>query len=1155
MEGFFLYRSNCLETLADRLTDRLAALRRSSFAMRPDLILVNNYEMAQWLSIHMAERLGICANIQFKLVGSWMWELAGSAFHQSGHSEEDDTIGRERLRWLIYSVLSGLEPDPKSYGELSEMMDSSSWDGLLGAYELSGQLAQVFDRYMNYCYPLLDDWLGKDLKTLHADERWQAALWRALVDRADDRFKMSRLRGLIQGLLINAGESSGSGAKSFPGLSGQLPEIINLFGISYLPPLHLEIIQALSQITRVECYHLVPCRHYWADVVPERKRLELSKRFNERVVDEYFSAGNELLASLGQEGRKFQEALYALDSAGEEDLWKEPKEKTLLSAIQQSILDMTGLDAAASKLGLDDISSGLDDSVEFHSCHSRLREVEVLHDRLVDAFIHDPSLSPRDVLVMAPDIADYAQFIEAVFSAAPEERSIPYSIGDLGTDRTSEAVQAFVMLLDTVIGEFTAPELVDLLSHPIISSRFGLGAEGLHAITQWVRESGTRRGVTTLSEGSSCTSNTWLFGLDRLMATALMAETGPVEICTDASVKPLDAAIEGSGIETLGALSSFFFSLFGLARKFSGPDACNRSPGEWLDIFVKAVQDFMFDPSDSAGNQAQELFGYLDELFGNMMAAGVEELSPQVVIRAIKDHFRLRRPQRTFITGRVLFSSLVPMRALPFKIVCLMGMNHGEFPRNILLPSYDLTTRKTEFKARNRKDEDRYLFLETIMSARERLIVTFVGRRQTDNQELPPSTVVSELLREISSKLSVDASKLVTEHPLQPFGMAYLAGKEPRLKTYATEWLPIDRDGRIIKKETVKPIAPWPSDFHELLDMNGQQRPDRMDLWEIESALGHPVRHFLRNILSVNVNIGQETLEADESYSLGYFEEQNVVKALVEAVLKGRKPDEQFFSEIFSTLVLEGVLPNTGLARQLWNCLVTNKFSGLLEAVLEAGLTLDAAQISCCVEMERHDEARRIFVEGETKYLDGSGGLVDINLKVNERAKIKFWLRYLLWCLTSCKDKTPGPGAILTLSKGGKEVCMEAVPRCHAPGFSKPIIELVARARTGLIPFWPQAAYYFAKTFQNKPKKAEIEKWAPVTFADIVRDEAEKTAAKVLETLEGNMSFGSGFKDPWLMYLTRGSSLPPEDFLRHEEFWRASIEICAPMFWAMTKGR
>ena len=367
----------------------------------------------------------------------------------------------------------------------------------------------------------------------------------------------------------------------------------------------------------------------------------------------------------------------------------------------------------------------------------------MLYDHLLDWFARDPKLAPRDVLVMTPDIETYAPFIQAVFDS-PEESSkrIPFSVADRGICSASQVVDAFLNLLSLPATRLEATSVLRILETEAVRVKFGLAESDLDIIRVWVRGTNIRWGQDAKQRESlglpGLAENTWQQGMERLFAGYAMAGKGERMF---QGVLPYDD-VEGGSAEVLGHFAEYLKRLFDLVAKLRE----RRTIGEWEGVLLGALEAF-FQPDESQVPETLLIRSTLRELASKAAEAGcVEPVDLAVILESLNQLLAEDRFGSGFITGGVTFCALKPMRSIPFKVICLIGMNDGAFPRTDRHLSFDLMAQKPRLGDRSLRADDRYLFLETLLSARERLHISYVGQSIRDNSEAPPSVLVSELL-------------------------------------------------------------------------------------------------------------------------------------------------------------------------------------------------------------------------------------------------------------------------------------------------------------------------------------------------------------------------------------------------------------------------
>ncbi|MCI5221444.1 MAG: exodeoxyribonuclease V subunit gamma, partial [Candidatus Electrothrix sp. AR4] len=415
----YLYQSNRLENLFSALCATLAEPIANPLA--PEVIVVQNPGMSRWLSQQIALRTGISAHLSFPLPATFVWNI----FEQTlGILPDLSQFDRNVLLWRIQQELTLLLTDP-SMREINAYLQ----DDFVGSkkFQLAEKITDIFDQYLVYRSEMLLEWeKGEVAEGKGGENLWQAKLWQQLTNK-NKNHRAALMRQFIQ--IARAGMLR----------ADTLPQRVSIFGINSLAPAYLEVIDQISRHIDIHIFHLSPCRQAWDDILPERLLAIKRQSWRDQGIDdvsEYFTAGNPLLASMGTVGQEFFSQLMQLNPI-DTDLYEEPvasRPLSTLGAIQWDILDLRdrsylGDQENCSQQQNTQILFG-DNSIRFHCCHSSMREIQVLHDRLLDLFTADPELNPTDILVMAPDISLYAPAVGGVFGSAPTDLRIPWSIAD-----------------------------------------------------------------------------------------------------------------------------------------------------------------------------------------------------------------------------------------------------------------------------------------------------------------------------------------------------------------------------------------------------------------------------------------------------------------------------------------------------------------------------------------------------------------------------------------------------------------------------------------------------------------------------------------------------------------------------------------------------
>ncbi len=500
--------------------------------------------MAQWLQMTLAQKFGIAANITFPLPASFIWEMFVTVLEDI---PKESAFNKQSMSWKLMSLLPALL-EHEDFAMLHHYLHDD--DDKRKLFQLCSRVADLYDQYLVYRPEWLTRWeAGERVDGLDDAQRWQAPLWRALVEHTRELGQPHWHRANLYQRFISRLES----AKEPP---AGLPARVFICGISALPPVYLQALQALGKHIDVHLLFTNPCRYYWGDIkdpaflarlVTRRRRHHRDDRqfplFRDTQSAEGLfngegeqDVGNPLLASWGKLGRDNIFLLAGMERYEELDAFVDITPGSLLQNLKYDILELQNSAVAgvtAEEFARSDKKRPLDHeecSVTVHICHSPQREVEVLHDRLLAMLEEDPELTPRDIVVMVADIDSYSPYIQAVFGSASGERYIPYAVSDRRARQAHPALQAFISLLSLPDSRFVSEDVLALLDVPVLAARFNITEEGLRYLRLWVNESGIRWGMDDDNvrelELPPTGQHTWQFGLTRMLLATPWRATG-----------------------------------------------------------------------------------------------------------------------------------------------------------------------------------------------------------------------------------------------------------------------------------------------------------------------------------------------------------------------------------------------------------------------------------------------------------------------------------------------------------------------------------------------------------------------------------------------------------------------------------------------------
>ena len=945
-----IIRSNQVERLLGRMAQRVSGVPLSS-PFLSEAVVVPSPAMARWVNLQLALHHGVAANFEYPLPASFVWKIARSLLDDL---PEQDPLNLNVMTWKVF-------------GALPELVSESAFESLrhylgedakgLKRFQLASRIADVFDRYQLYRPALIRQWevgQGGD---------WQAPLWRRLTSGVGGRHRVAVIDRLLDVL---------AGPEPFP----MLPERLSLFAISSLPPLLVTVIHALAAHISVDLYVHAPTDHFWADLVSQK---ELARKRLERPDEaDLWEVGNSLLSSWGRQGQALQDLLLDHELPTEEiDSFDEPSAEKVLGRLQRDVFTLRPIAAEQERLEI-----AKDDSVQVHICHSPLRECQVLHDQLLRMLETDADLRPEDILVMVPEISGYAPYIEAVFRRGEEggRPFIPWNLSDISVEDEHPLVQVFLQLMALPESRFSQSEILSYLDVPELAGHFGLDDDAVGQIKDWLARANPRWGRDADHKERlglpGIEENTWVQAEKRLFGGYALGEVALFQ-----GIAPI-GSVEGRSAEALGRFWRLFSKLTYAVEHLGSA----RSAEDWQRCIGALVNDFFGEWDDEDG-RLQKIRDAAADLADQ--ARGLDEsLAPELVRDWLKQRLGAESRHGRYFSGGVTFCGMRPMRSLPFKVICVLGLQDQAFPRRDRFAEFDLMRKDWRPGDPRKGDEDRYLFLETLLCARQRLYLSYVGRDIRKNTDRQPCVLVRELLDYFDQQYRVAggaekdkvSKRLTTVHPLQPFSPRNFSGGE---SSYDDYWCDL-------AKAMYRPVTPEPVEPSGWTETRLPEAPERMrdvTLVQLDRFLRHPIRYFVNSRLQVYLR-EEEPEEDEELFGLDGLQSFFLKQRLVEDRLQGKASSRRQLSA-------EGALPHGAFARLAFEE-ESEKVAPLVEQ-LQDYMGLRPEQVPVDLALDGNPGPRQLAGQVDGVY-PGLGLLRWKPSSLKGPDILSLWLGHLAWC-------------------------------------------------------------------------------------------------------------------------------------------------------------
>ena len=1060
--------SNKFETLRDALLENLGGDALAPFSSEE--IIVPSAAIRRQLTLSIADRTGICANVQFSFLAQWLWRQIGQFVPSVA---EESPFASSVLAWRIFGIFD----EAKFLDDHPRLADYLHQADPVMRFDLATRTAGLLEQYLTYRPDWLKLWLDGKLADLgqgddaqEADQRWQAALWRRIVAELGTGHQHPATT------FLQTVAEIGKMGEGVLGKATALPASAHIFCLPTIPPLYIDILRELGRWIDLRFYVLNPCQEYWFEIV-DRQRLSYLQLQGKA---DYHEQGNPLLAHWGQQTQAAIDLLVSSTEAScvDEGRFVPSEGNSLLALVQNAVLNLTDPAPLSMAMAEDDRS------LEVHVCHSLTRELEVLQNQLLTLLAGPNPPLPCDILVVTPDLEAAAPLIDAVFGNTPKHRTIPFTISGRPRSTVNEAARALLALLTLVTSRFKASDVFDLLQQPIVGRRFGIIGDELETVREWMNQSAMRWGV----DGAHRTRYglpeverySFADGLQRLfLGYALPAGLG----------EPFDGRLPagnpaGTGAVVLGSLWHFIEQLMRLRTLFTTP----KASGEWMEALAAILDDFL-QPSDKELEDCGEVRTAVRELHANMARGGMTVPVPLEVVRAALTSL-LDDPARGGVpTGAVTFAATPSLRTLPYRIVCAIGLNDGDFPSVTRPTEFDLMALVPRRGDRQRRHDERNLFLDLLLAARERLILSYTGRSVRDNSIRPASVLIAELLEYLCKIIAADATpsaleaarnRLVVEHPLQPFAVGcFTEAGDPRRRSFNEEYCAALQAGLQhpipAAVETSLPDAPASPDDDEdpdtatetqprffletLVAPEGEWRTVTLD--QLMKFLKNPCKYLLKERLGIGLDAADDEIKDDEPFLPEFLDRGKLAERLLPHLLAGRAVNE------IRSLAQAGTEYPTGSFGDL---LLNNEIQLLQEF---AGEVRQATAVPCALP---HHAAFDFEIAGETWRLEGSLGDLRASGLVRYRYDdtrpvdyLSAWLAHLFLCAASPENIEK---ETIWYSRDGQfrlTPCATARETLHA------LMDLYRQGLSSPLHFFPKSSW--ACTLDGGSIKKAMAKW------------------------------------------------------------------------------
>ncbi len=968
-----VYRSNRAEWLANVLAEQLRLYPPEIFQSVE--VVVSSWPTGRWLSEEIANINGITALVRFPFPNSYFRKLVASFL---GYKVEiSNEWESNNLVWHILNLLPELL-DREESAELKKwIIEKSSSDNDIdkNKWQLAKNIANTLEEYDLYRPEIISQWwIDSDVydrkdNELPANVKWQPILVKLLKDKLETEPFSIQIMRVIDAIKKNTFSIEG------------LPSSISLFGLNSLSPLQIKLIQALSKNIDIKIYLITPCKDLWQRHVNRRTNLE--ENLQAQTEGKWLLNASRLEATLGKMGSEFEQLLegtgeYQLGESAEQDLFAMPVDIARNNNSKPSILEYLQQQLVINDEFLCRDRDPLDSSIQFIDCPGKRREVEIIRDQLLQWMSQDSTLEPQDILIMTPQVENYSPFVTSVFNDISSIGiKLPWKIADR-SQQSKPGIMAWVIeLLDIASNNINASNLDIIISHSIVRNAYNLSYEDINRITTSLQKVGFRSGLDkSVNNGNRVHTLEW--SLQRLLIGVILP-SNPEYVVDD--ISPFN---EDISFEDLSNWWKLLSNIFNYLSKMRTPRLCR----EWVELLKSIVKE-MFKIESELSWDYDFFASILDEWLSTVGDNNLK-IESAVVSDILKGVLSRKSGRFGHRTGNITISALEPMRAIPHKIIIIMGIDESVFPRRKKRNGFSLIHEKHYIGDPNVSDKDRYSLLEAVISARSKLMITWNGRNEKSGEITKPGNPIQQLIQYLKNELGEESFK----------GMLRVA---PASSTDEKNFIksntsnPLSCDSKYLKARQIlnenhnhvieaigMPLS-W--------DMNTLERKDILCYEDVQKWLIKPQLTWLTN-KKLYPNQSKQEIKDIESLDLNELDKYTIINNILMGIID-KQVKAQFKLEDID-LVYEyqgrGILPPKSQA-----IIETNEIKKRIESLYSL-----LTSYGCLYK-------DKINIEGEEQEIlmtDNAAIIFDIG-KSKVSSFLKGWLIHLQICMNEkCSENT-----------------------------------------------------------------------------------------------------------------------------------------------------
>ncbi|MFI4853104.1 MAG: exodeoxyribonuclease V subunit gamma [Candidatus Makana argininalis] len=758
---YIIYHSNNTDMLKIIVSLLISVKKKNVDPLKPEIIVVKNKNISEWLKIKLSEQLGIYSNIKFITISKFIWTMISNLLPNIKYKYiQNNSI----MTWKIMSLIPNIINN-KYFLKIKLYLNNND---IVKKFKFSRSLSYIFKQYLIYRPDWLKSWInGKLVNGLSEEQIWQSFLWRKLIHN-----KLNYNELILQN--YDNFHYFEKIIKNKYLKKKKLPNRAFIFGISSIPPMYIKLLELLGHYMDIHNMIINPCKNYWGDIeylnlfekiinkyIKENNNIISVKKKKKNIFKQNidkFKLGNYFLSSWGKKCKEYIYLISNLNRIIEINAFIKPNNTNILNLIKKDILFLK-------KYSFDDkkniyknkilkrMIKKKDFSISINSCINFFKEIEILYEKILFLMSQDHKLKPQDIIVMAPNINIYLPSIKSIFGNYHLKNNLPFYISDIISKEINLISKAFIRLLNLPFIKLSTKEIIKLLEVKSISYKFKIKNKEIDILKKWMLESGIKLESDEEKKNDKLITNfnSFNFGFNRMFLGYAM------ESCYGYwnNILPYDKTYGLSSV-LLGNFYNLINNIKYFKKKLSKP----KKIKSWFAISEMIISSFFCATSYKEKDVLILIKKTWKKILKNCYKSQFKDkISIKLITEELFNILNKKKIINNYLFGKINFCNIKSMSSINFKIVCILGINDNIFIKKKNRNNFNLIYKYPRIGDKNILEDYKYCFLESMLSAKNIFYISFIGNNIKNNNINTTSIFVNELIDYISNNFYIEGDK------------------------------------------------------------------------------------------------------------------------------------------------------------------------------------------------------------------------------------------------------------------------------------------------------------------------------------------------------------------------------------------------------------